>query len=221
MPEQLAGNFAGARPRPLAIAGGPVITRKILSLVASAPNETQDTLQRLRLRLQLKAEHAFDRPAETPEQSFAWLKLTATFELAVKRLAFEETKFAARQDIEQKKFTLIEQDLAERAAARAERKAEREQAERQGYLDMLFVQKQDEADLRARIAASPLAQLRWTRADRVSSVTSAESRGVIPLASAAADNVQKYDELHVGEIPQTRHVPKDGATGSVPLKRSA
>jgi hypothetical protein len=212
IPEREAGNLELATNLKLAIFGGPEASRLVLSGVPCRLDDQVDRIVQLRLKLWLKSEHALEFPVETPAQAIQWVQLSTSFQLAEKRLALEEKKLAARcvvdlrrHELTLKKLALAEHELAEKAAARQE-------AVRWNNDQEIRVRTQEEAERQARIAASPLAQLRWTKSSEDVRETCPVARSVIPLVSPAAE---------LGEVPQVSAVPEDLTAGDDPIQLSA
>jgi hypothetical protein len=211
-PEKEAGNLELASNLKLAIFGGPEAARLILCGAPCRLDEQVDRLKQLRLQLTLKSEHALEFPVETPAQAIQWVQSYISFQIAEKRLSLEEQKLAARcaadlrrHEQAQKKLELAERVLAEKAAAR-------QQDDRWRLDQEDRVRNQEEADRQARIAASPLAQLRWTRSSEDVRKSCPVPRSVIPLVSPAAE---------LGEVPQVSAVPADLTAGDDPIQLSA
>jgi hypothetical protein len=219
VPEQDSGNFEFASQLKLAITHGPDVARKIVAGTVSALDVSEDTFQELRLKLQMKTAFAFHLPVKAAE-SFQWVKLTATVKLAEQRLALEEKKLAKRQEIALKKLELIEHQLAEKSAARAEREAVRQRVDRWRYHQEVHFRQQQEEDRRTRIAASPLAQLRWKRGNS-EVILGPASSSVLPLVSPPAGDLPSHLQDYQGTDPRTPPVPTVAATNNTPFKLSA
>jgi len=182
-PEISAGNGAFASKLKLALCGGPVAARLVLTSDVQLPVKSADRLLQQKLQLQLKADQALAMPLDTSRDSIRYLKLYTDMELAEQRLRLAERKLQYRCEEALRRAEVAKYRL-ERFAQREERlaaqkavKEEKRCAEAASFeRDWIASSQAELAQERARqelATSSPLAQLRWRSSAAAQPVTPA------------------------------------------------
>lgn len=171
-PQRAAGRTDFAGKLGLALQGGPDGARLALDLDTGLPLAKADQLEREELRLALKKEEALRMPLKNSDDAYRWYKLHLDDERANKRLALDKQKFEVRCAQLQRR----EESRRQQAAQKPPSRAQQDQLRREQ-----FAQVQEQ--IAARAASSPLAHLRWEKAN--ANVPVVEAPAVLPFSRRA------------------------------------
>lgn len=172
-PEESGGDFMRAVRYRLAYVGGREITRMLLVDQADLPFDRGDQLFNRGLRWELKIQEALAMPTEDP---IKLIKLWLDYKKAMARIELEKKRLELQcQEAERKHEVRLYQQEKAKSKAKAEEQKVRQRRElaqqkqaalefqRHQFAERILAEKED---AKVRLAASPLAQLTWRRAQQ-------------------------------------------------------